>query len=318
MSRLPWFLLLGVILFPHSSATAQTSTYEVNASALNVRTGPGLDNRRVGLVPRGAQLTATGERRGEWVQVRFDGREGWVHGGYLRESNGEASTRRSESQTMIVTADTLRVRSGAGTSHPTIGQLQQGTSVQVTGSQGAWKSIQFSGGRTGWVHGNYLSANGTRTNDRGDGTTDAGSTGTGRADTNGDGRTSHSEGVDLVRSQGGTWTQSRPGGTTFNGLSPAGADIIRAAGAATRRNGVAFVVTGAAEQHSHSRGSRHYAGDAIDIRSTHMSSATRSAVVRDIQAELRRMGHTIGSGRGQYEVIVEHNPPHIHIERNRP
>jgi uncharacterized protein YgiM (DUF1202 family) len=55
---------------------------------LNLRDGTGVFARRVAVVPAGARVTATGERKGDWWQVsaRVDGREvrGWVSSLWLR------------------------------------------------------------------------------------------------------------------------------------------------------------------------------------------------------------------------------------------
>jgi uncharacterized protein YgiM (DUF1202 family) len=55
---------------------------------LNLRDGTGVSAKRVAVVPAGASVTATGERKGDWWQVsaRVDGREvrGWVSSLWLR------------------------------------------------------------------------------------------------------------------------------------------------------------------------------------------------------------------------------------------
>ena len=55
---------------------------------LNLRASRGVSARRMAVVPAGASVTATGERKGDWweVSARFDGREerGWVSSLWLR------------------------------------------------------------------------------------------------------------------------------------------------------------------------------------------------------------------------------------------
>jgi uncharacterized protein YgiM (DUF1202 family) len=53
-----------------------------------------------------------------------------------------------------VTASVLNVRAGPGTGHEVVGQLPQGTEVQVLKQEGAWLKILF-GERTAYVHGNH-------------------------------------------------------------------------------------------------------------------------------------------------------------------
>jgi hypothetical protein len=65
----------------------ETRTYRAYDD-LNLRDGTGVFARRVAVVPIGASVTATGERKGDWWQVsaRVDGREvrGWVSSLWLR------------------------------------------------------------------------------------------------------------------------------------------------------------------------------------------------------------------------------------------
>jgi N-acetylmuramoyl-L-alanine amidase len=55
-------------------------TYQVTASVLNVRGGPGSNYSVEGQVKRGDVVTGT-DKNGDWVKIDEDG---WVHGGYLR------------------------------------------------------------------------------------------------------------------------------------------------------------------------------------------------------------------------------------------
>jgi hypothetical protein len=54
-------------------------------SALNLRSGPSLETRVRLVMPKGATLTTVnrGTPSGSWYNVRYNGIEGWAHGGYL-------------------------------------------------------------------------------------------------------------------------------------------------------------------------------------------------------------------------------------------
>jgi uncharacterized protein YraI len=56
---------------------------EVTASSLNVRTGASTGYAIMGETSSGQRHVAV-MRQGDWVLVQFDGRRGWVHGGYTR------------------------------------------------------------------------------------------------------------------------------------------------------------------------------------------------------------------------------------------
>lgn len=67
------------------------------------------------------------------------------------------------SQTAIVTASTLNVRSGPSTSYEVIGQLSKGNKVNVYSVEGSWTKVQY-GSQTGYTSTSYLNIGGTTTN----------------------------------------------------------------------------------------------------------------------------------------------------------
>ncbi|MFV0251706.1 MAG: SH3 domain-containing protein [Beutenbergiaceae bacterium] len=59
--------------------------------ALNVRTGPSTDHELVGTAPAISQVDVTGNTKGDWTQVIWDGEVAWVHSGYLSDTKPEAA-----------------------------------------------------------------------------------------------------------------------------------------------------------------------------------------------------------------------------------
>lgn len=57
--------------------------------------------------------------------------------------------------TVIITADSLNVRQGAGAEHPVITALPRGTKVQRLEESSGWFRIQLSNGATGWISSKY-------------------------------------------------------------------------------------------------------------------------------------------------------------------
>ena len=55
----------------------------VTASALNVRSGPFVEESRIGLLPRGTKVEIL-EQEGRWYRIRADGLSGFVHGDFIR------------------------------------------------------------------------------------------------------------------------------------------------------------------------------------------------------------------------------------------
>ena len=114
-------LILGIGTIPHAAAQGNGQTATVNTGALNVRSGPGINNPAIGVAYWGENYPVVQTTRG-WTQVQYKGQTGWMSTGYLTIS-GTAT--------------------GDGTSGPTSGT----TTAPTTGSPGAAPSGSSSGGK---------------------------------------------------------------------------------------------------------------------------------------------------------------------------
>ena len=99
----------------------------VTASALNVRSGPGTKNHKVGMVVKGDKLKIL-EKVGEWYKISFNSLQGYVHGDYVRLKPLYLNP---GCFTGTVTASSLNVRSGAGTNYKVIGGLKRNAVVEI-------------------------------------------------------------------------------------------------------------------------------------------------------------------------------------------
>ena len=114
------------------TTTTDGKTYMVTASSLRVRSGAGTNFSQIGSLKNGATVKVASIANG-WAKLENGG---YVSAQYLAEvvTNGEA-------QTMYVTARTLNVRKGPGTSYAKAGTLSRGTAVQVVGFSGNWAKL---------------------------------------------------------------------------------------------------------------------------------------------------------------------------------
>lgn len=149
-------------------ANLSAGTYTVTASALNVRTGPGLNYTKKsysqltanakqhaysnGCLKYGTRVTVYETQNG-WARIP----SGWVSTTYLSGSSSSASSS-SSSGTYVVDVNTrLNVRSGPGTNYRITGSLPDGyTLYNVTISNGWAKYQAYSGTR--YVSAQYLDA----------------------------------------------------------------------------------------------------------------------------------------------------------------
>lgn len=147
-------LLMHVVLaFCVLSACSivHAGSIEVTASALNVRSGPSTSNEKLGLIRSGQKYSSL-TTQGDWHQIDFDERKGWVHGAYVRAIGDSVVTVNVNSK--------LNVRAGAGTQYRDVGDTYNGQSWVVIATSGAWRKVNFRGGGY-WLHSSYLSSNGS-------------------------------------------------------------------------------------------------------------------------------------------------------------
>jgi N-acetylmuramoyl-L-alanine amidase len=127
----------------------QTAKYTVNADGLRVRTGPSTSHAVLGLVGNGETLQVTGEVDG-WYKVSYNGQTAYV------SKNFVTATAVSANGEYTVNVSSLRVRTGPSTSHPIIGGLSKGQSVQVIGEVQDWYKISYNG-QSAYISKDYVS-----------------------------------------------------------------------------------------------------------------------------------------------------------------
>lgn len=169
----------AVEAYAKSLGLAKQATLKTN---MNVRAEASVSSSRIGGAKEGASYTINSDN-GTWVSITFNGKTGYLKKSYLTVtyqfksvtavgsgsssssgsagsgSTGSGSTN-SSAQTGTITASSLNVRSGAGTSYSTITTLKKGASVTITGTSGSWYqiSVKVNGStKTGYVSKSYVS-----------------------------------------------------------------------------------------------------------------------------------------------------------------
>ena len=140
-----------------TASFANSNEGTVTADALNVRSGPSTSYSVTTKLYKGDKVEILETSNG-WHKIKAsNGKIGWVSGDYIKVSSGSTSQPSTSTTKATVTADSLNVRSGAGTSYSVITKLSKGTVVDVLESaSNGWKKIKTSGGTTGWASGDYL------------------------------------------------------------------------------------------------------------------------------------------------------------------
>ncbi|MDO5784787.1 MAG: SH3 domain-containing protein [Eubacteriales bacterium] len=136
-------------------------------SDVNVRSGPGNSYSVLTMMSKG-QTSANLGQSGSWVKVSVNGKTGYVYSKYLSNASGSSAstntntnsgttTTTSTSKTVYVTASSLNVRSGAGTSYGVIGGVANGKAVSVVGTSNGWYKIKYGSGY-GYINSSYTSS----------------------------------------------------------------------------------------------------------------------------------------------------------------
>ena len=124
---------------PQNNVATASKTVEVTATGLNVRKGPSTNHAKIGLLGQGKVVQVTGESNG-WYRISYNGQDGWISAQFTKSASG-GSTSNSVNQKYTVTATSLNVRSGPGTSNSRIGSLSNGAVVTAVSESKGWLKI---------------------------------------------------------------------------------------------------------------------------------------------------------------------------------
>jgi uncharacterized protein YraI len=166
-SRLAVILVAVALLLTFvMPAAAQGNATIINASRVNLRSGPGAGFPVVTVLSAGQQLTLLGANAdASWYQVQTTyGQIGWVAARFVSANYGGIvvpQTAPTGGQAAVVTTPFLNIRSGPGANFQDIGTLSQYQSFNLVGrnADNSWVQINIPGGiQGGWVSGRYIAS----------------------------------------------------------------------------------------------------------------------------------------------------------------
>ncbi|MBM7690741.1 uncharacterized protein YvpB [Peribacillus deserti] len=85
--------MTGYVSGQYVKSTASAPTYRVNATSLNVRTGPGTNYARIGSLKNGAVIQVIKKESNGWYRINFNGKTGYVSGEYVTTGTVTSSKR---------------------------------------------------------------------------------------------------------------------------------------------------------------------------------------------------------------------------------
>jgi uncharacterized protein YraI len=151
---------------PPATATpvvVATGPSRVRMQDVNLRDRPGVTARRITILRRGTAVEILGpaQRVDEslWIQVRAQGREGWVNQRYIIPAEAYQPDSRPRARVVGVSPDTLRIRANPSLEATVRGRISEGAEVAVievrNAEDGSWWRIAIDD-LEGWASGVYL------------------------------------------------------------------------------------------------------------------------------------------------------------------
>ena len=147
--RLVLFASVFIVALAISASAVSVGT--VNASALRLRASDSTASSILTTVSRGEQVLVLSDS-GSWCKVSYNYTEGYMYKDYLNISDSCDEGLGSG----VITASVLNVRGGPSTGYGVVGQLREGTVVDIGGLKSGWYQISY-GSTSGYVHPDYLS-----------------------------------------------------------------------------------------------------------------------------------------------------------------
>ncbi|KAF1085402.1 N-acetylmuramoyl-L-alanine amidase AmiC precursor [Sporotomaculum syntrophicum] len=157
--------IAGWLVQAKSVADTPTSFAVVKSESVNVRGGPGTSYPVVSKVNANTKLPVLTVSN-DWVKVKLpSGTTGWLAGWLVQvqKSSGQQDTVQQGSpgsqnntgtvKQATITAANANLRSGPGTSHGIVGQVNKGQKYTVNEVNGQWLKISLPGGKTAWLAG---------------------------------------------------------------------------------------------------------------------------------------------------------------------
>lgn len=137
---------VAILLSLAPLATAWAASGVVNASYLNVRSGPGTDYSIVKGLNGGADVEVLESKDG-WYKISNNGTDSFVKGQYitLTSNDGSITSYYQEAKYAKVTANALNVREDANVYCNVIGSAQNGTCFEIIGEKNGFAVVSNDG-----------------------------------------------------------------------------------------------------------------------------------------------------------------------------
>ena len=139
-----------------ATSTSQAGIVSMSYGSLNVRSSASTGASILTKLPKGSYVTLISLSGSFWKVEYASGAYGYVSASYITKVSGASAA------SISVSAGSLNVRTGAGTSYPVKATLYSGKIVVVLSSSGGWSRILYNGTQLGFVNSSYLKSTGSK------------------------------------------------------------------------------------------------------------------------------------------------------------
>ncbi|MCR8746609.1 C40 family peptidase [Romboutsia lituseburensis] len=140
----------------------------ITGNSVNFRKGPGTNYSSISKLNKGYKVEYIG-KSGSWINVKYNGQVGYVHGDYVSTSGNSNITPPTDNSddtiksTKVVNGNSVNFRKGPSTSYSSIGKLNKGDKVGYISESNGWSKISYNG-QIGYMSSQYLSTSGENVN----------------------------------------------------------------------------------------------------------------------------------------------------------
>ncbi|WP_346961949.1 SH3 domain-containing protein [Clostridium sp.] len=137
-----------------NSSYNSTVTGTITADVLNIRSNHNTSSSIIGKINYNTKVSILEISNG-WYKINYNNTTGWISGEYVKLDSNSNTVQASN--TGIVTATALNVRSADNTSSRIIGSLSKNAKVQIISTSNGWHKIKYNN-TTGFVSAEYINA----------------------------------------------------------------------------------------------------------------------------------------------------------------
>ncbi|MDR1590133.1 MAG: C40 family peptidase [Oscillospiraceae bacterium] len=134
-----------------SAANLAYGAATVEATQLNVRSGPGMSNSIVATLDDSDIVVILEKTNSEWFRINFNGTEGYAKSEFFRD----VLTAENFTATGKLTGDSVYIRESPSTVADPLGYYNSGTSMSVIGINSGWYKVRHDG-LTGYIRSDYM------------------------------------------------------------------------------------------------------------------------------------------------------------------